>query len=215
MLIARCLLPGSSSFAKKREASADNSQPTHRGESEGSKAQARRGSAKRQSECCGQSRRGRKPVYSGKLLPIVRGMASDGATDFEIASRLGVSKETLRWWRWEHIEFSNAMRVGRDAMVERANASLFHRAVGYSFRSEKVFQSQGAIIRAPIIEHIPPDVTAAKMILQAYDTEDVWRDKRDVKSESTFSLADLIAMSWGNARPSAPPRPRASWTRAT
>jgi hypothetical protein len=38
-------------------------------------------------------------------------------------------------------------------------------------------------------------VTAAKMILQAYDTEDVWRDKRDVKGESTFSLADLVALS--------------------
>ncbi len=139
---------------------------------------------------------GRKPIYSAKLLPIVLGMASDGATDFEIAGRLGISKETLRWWRWEHVEFANAMKVGREAMVERAKASLFHRAVGYSFRSEKVFQSQGAIIRAPIIEHIPPDVTAAKMILQAYDTEDVWRDKRDVKGESTFSLADLIAMSW-------------------
>ena len=138
---------------------------------------------------------GRKPIYSEKLLPIVQGMASDGATDFEIASRLGVSKETLRWWRWEHIEFSNAMKVGRDAMVERAKASLFHRAVGYSFPTEKVFQSQGAVIRAPIIEHIPPDVTAAKMILQAYDTEDVWRDKKDVKGELTFSLADLVAMS--------------------
>jgi hypothetical protein len=33
------------------------------------------------------------------------------------------------------------------------------------------------------------------MILQAYDTEDVWRDKRDVKGESTFSLADLVALS--------------------
>ena len=73
------------------------------------------------------------------------------------------------------------MKVGRDAMVERAKASLFHRAVGYSLPSEKVFQS--------------PDVTAAKMILQAYDTEDVWRDKRDVKSELTFSLADLVALS--------------------
>ena len=134
-------------------------------------------------------------MYRSHLLPIVQGMASDGATDFEIAARLGISKETLRWWRWEHIEFANAMKVGREAMVERAKASLFHRAIGYSFPSEKVFQSQGAIIRAPIIEHIPPDVTAAKMILQAYDTEDVWRDKRDVKGESTFSWADLVALS--------------------
>jgi hypothetical protein len=86
---------------------------------------------------------GRKPIYSVKLLPIVEGMASDGATDFEIASRLGISKETSRWWRWEHIEFANAMNVGRGAMVERAKASLFHRAIGYSFPSEKVFQSQG------------------------------------------------------------------------
>ena len=33
------------------------------------------------------------------------------------------------------------------------------------------------------------------MILQAYDAEDVWRDKKDVKGELTFSWADLVALS--------------------
>jgi hypothetical protein len=39
------------------------------------------------------------------------------------------------------------------------------------------------------------------MILQAYDTEDVWRDKKDVKGESTFSLADLVYMSMKDREP--------------
>ena len=169
-----------------------------------SKPKSRAGAPKCNETLGATAAAGRTPIYSEKLLPIVQGMASDGATDLEIADRLGISKETLRWWRRERIEFANAMKVGREAMVERAKASLFHRAVGYSFRSEKVFQSQGAIIRAPIIEHVPPDVAAAKMILQAYDTEDVWRDKKDLKAESDLLLGGSRRSVDGRSRGQSP-----------
>lgn len=138
---------------------------------------------------------GRPPVYSEKLLPIVQGMVSDGATEFEIAKRLGVSYNTLRWWRAEHVEFSNAMKLGREAMVARVKSSLYHRAVGYNYNAEKIVTGGGVVQRVPIVEHIPPDVTAAKAILQAYDSEDVWREKKEVKAENTFSLATLVNIS--------------------
>ena len=155
----------------------------------------RAGAPKGNKNAVGNCGGGRRPVYSDKLLPIVEGMASDGATDFEIASRLGISKETLRWWRYEHIEFAHAMRLGREIMVARVKESLYHRAVGYSFNSEKLFSSKGRVVRVKIVEHIPPDIAAARTILQAYDAEDVWREKRDVKGGASFSLSDLVALS--------------------
>jgi uncharacterized protein YjcR len=60
---------------------------------------------------------GRKPIYSAKLLPIVKGMCEDGATDYEIAERLGISKETLRSWRFRYEEFRNAMTLGRQGCL--------------------------------------------------------------------------------------------------
>jgi hypothetical protein len=48
--------------------------------------------------------------------------------------------------------------LGTDARVEQ---SLYQRAVGYSFKSEKVFcNKDGEVTRVPIVEHVPPDVTA-------------------------------------------------------
>ena len=39
--------------------------------------------------------------------------------------------------------------------------SLYSRAVGHSFNSEKIFcNKDGEVTRVPIVEHVPPDVTA-------------------------------------------------------
>lgn len=43
------------------------------------------------------------------------------------------------------------------------------------------------------------------MILQAYDT-DVWRDKKDVKGELTFTLADLVYLSMKDREPQPEPK---------
>jgi transcriptional regulator with XRE-family HTH domain len=136
-----------------------------------------------------------KFVYSQKLIPLVKLMVLHGATDKEIADAIGISRETLRWWRFEHVEFANGIRVTNEEMAEVARASLFRRAIGYTFECEKVFQFQGSIIRAATKEHVPPDVNAALRILQAYDREQVWREKTDAKVNNTFSLADLVALS--------------------
>jgi hypothetical protein len=104
---------------------------------------------------------------------------------------LGISKETLRWWRYEHIEFANGIRTTDREMAEAARMSLYRRAVGFSYKREKVFANG---FRAKVTEYLPPDANAAIEILQAYDAKDVWRDKRDVKSKAAFSLADFVAV---------------------
>src|SRR5271155_2042407 len=82
---------------------------------------------------------GRTPLYSENLIPIVRTMALHGASDQEIADAIGVSRETLRWWRHRHIEFANGIRITDDEMAEAARSSLFRRAMGFTYKSEKLF----------------------------------------------------------------------------
>ena len=120
-------------------------------------------------------------------------MALHGASDQEIADAIGISRETLRWWRHEHIEFANGIRVTDDEMAEAARSSLFRRAMGFTYKAEKVFANG---FRAKVTEYLPPDVNAAFKILQAYDKRQSFREKTEVKN--TFSLADLIAMSWAD-----------------
>ena len=120
-------------------------------------------------------------------------MALHGASDQEIADAIGVSKETLRWWRHEHIEFANRIRVTDDEMAEAARSSLFRRATGFTYKSEKIVVASGVPVRVPTKEYVIPDTNAAFKILQAYDKKQAFREKTEVTS--TFSLADLVALS--------------------
>jgi hypothetical protein len=135
---------------------------------------------------------GRPSRYSCDLIPIVRLIAVGGTSDKEIADAIKISVETLRRWRRERIEFLNGTRVTNEQMAAAARRSLYRRAVGFAYKTEKVFANG---FRAKVTEYLPPDVNAAIKILQAYDTKDVWRDKKDVKSENAFGLEDLVAMS--------------------
>jgi hypothetical protein len=137
---------------------------------------------------------GRPPVYSARIPGIVCGLRERGGTEREIAAVLGISDRTLRRWAAEHIEFSSALSVSNETMVKRARESLFERAAGYSYESEKVFQFQGEIIRAKTIEHVPPDATAALRILERLDP-DTWRERTGVDAKHTFNWAHMVELS--------------------
>ena len=128
---------------------------------------------------------GRPGGYSEALLPVVVKACAQGATDEEIAQLLGVSTRTVYRWAAEHAKFRQALKVGKDAADDRVERSLFNRAVGYSFDSEKIVTvSDGKdgshIERIPIVEHVPPDTTAQIFWLKNR-RKDAWRDKQDIE----------------------------------
>jgi hypothetical protein len=108
---------------------------------------------------------GRPPAYQPKFSDIARGMAKLGATDFEIAEELGVATSTVWRWRSKHPDFCSALIEGKDFFDDRVERSLAQKAIGYSYHSEKIMSFEGAVIRADIVEHVPPDVGAIKMRL--------------------------------------------------
>ena len=68
---------------------------------------------------------------------------------------------------------------------------MFHKAVGYSFDSEKVFQFQGEVVRAKTREHVPPDTTAMIFWLKNRRPHD-WREKMDVTTDGQPIPAPVI-----------------------
>jgi hypothetical protein len=70
-------------------------------------------------------------------------------------------------WKAHHQEFFDAFRVGRESSDERVVESLYHRAVGYTYKEGKRQV------------HMPPDVGACKMWLTNRRSEQ-WRDKHDI-----------------------------------
>ena len=98
-----------------------------------------------------------------------------GATDLEMADFFGVSTVTLNNWKIKHPEFVNSLKAGKETADERVERSLYQKAIGYTFESEKVFQFRGEIVRTPTREHVPPDTVAGIFWLKNR-RPDKWRD---------------------------------------
>lgn len=124
---------------------------------------------------------GRPSDYSPDYVEQATKLCELGATDEDLAGFFKVNRTTIWRWAQAHEEFCNALKVGKKAADERVASSLYHKAIGYTFDSEKVFQHQGEIVRAPVKEHVPPDTTAAIFWLKNR-RPDEWRDKRDIEA---------------------------------
>jgi hypothetical protein len=120
---------------------------------------------------------GRPTAYRHAFAKEAKKLARLGATDVEVADFFEVDVRTI--YRWKHTidEFCQALNAGKRKADKRVIHSLYQRAVGYTFDSEKIqIQRDGEIIRAPIREHVPPDTTAAIFWLKNRDPDN-WRDK--------------------------------------
>mgnify|MGYP001184994973 CR=1 FL=1 len=135
---------------------------------------------------------GRPRAYDPSFAVEAQALCERGATDRELAEHFDVDTRTIYRWRNAFPEFCQAVVIGKDAADDRVERALYNRAVGYSFDSEKVFQAGGEIIRAPIVEHVPPDQGAALNWLKNR-RGDKWRDKQEIDVNATGALADIIA----------------------
>lgn len=101
-----------------------------------------------------------------------------GATTLEVAAFLGVTGRTLTNWMHKHPDLVEAMKPAKAVADERVVKSLYHRALGYSVESEKVFCNNGKIVRAKVLVHYPPD-TAAAIWWTKNRMPELWKDRRE------------------------------------
>jgi hypothetical protein len=122
----------------------------------------------------------RTSTYEAAYCETAFTLASQGATDIEIADALGVHVATYYRWKAEHEAFREATKAGKEAADDRVEASLYHRAVGYSHDAVKIFMPANATepVVASYREHYPPDTSAASLWLRNR-RPDKWRDKQE------------------------------------
>lgn len=118
---------------------------------------------------------GRPTLYKPEYAAVAKALCRRGATDAELAEEFNVSIPTI--WRWtvKYDEFCSALKVEKAAFDDRVERTLAQRAVGYTFPTEKIFNNNGNIIRVDTLEHVPPDVGAAKLWLTNRRRKD-WAD---------------------------------------
>ena len=137
---------------------------------------------------------GRPTKYNKEFHPLLaEALASKGLTEDKIAEKMGVSLKTIANWKNEHEEFLHALKAGKEEPDDLVEKSLFARATGYTFDSEKIVvlslgQGLGSETeRVPIKEHCPPDVTAQIFWLKNR-RPDRWRDKQEVEHTGGISV---------------------------
>lgn len=140
---------------------------------------------------------GRPPKYDPRFCEIARTMSAMGATDQELAEAFKVDVFTIRRWQVTHADFCSAVKVGTTECDERVVRSLYQRAVGYSYAATKIMQYEGSPIRVDYVEHIAPDIGAAKHWLHNRRKTD-WNPEQTnvnlsgtVKTDSDGSVAEL------------------------
>lgn len=125
---------------------------------------------------------GRPTDFQPEFIKQAEKLCALGATDEEVADFFEVSVRTIYRWKHDHEEFCQALKIGKDAADTRVEMSLYHRAIGYTFDSEKLLtvsqgKDQGSVVeRHPIREHVPPDVTAGIFWLKNRKRGE-WRDR--------------------------------------
>lgn len=153
---------------------------------------------------------GKDGLYRPEYAETAKELCENGATRFDLADHFGVAARTIDNWTAKHTAFREALNAGREAFDELIERSLGERARGYYHEVEKVWQWQGQIVRATVVEHVPADPGAAAKWL-AGRRASKWGDKQAIEltgkdggpietsSKSDLEIAQRIAFALAKA----------------
>lgn len=130
---------------------------------------------------------GQQSKYSPDMAKRIAVLCRMGATDVDIADFFTVDIRTVERWRVEHDSMRRASKAGKGPADDRVERSLYQRAIGYTYESERQFHYQGKVIRAAVREHVPPDTTACIFWLKNRRREE-WRDRYDADHSHTHGI---------------------------
>lgn len=71
-------------------------------------------------------------------LMLLECWARDGYTFEDIANRIGITLNTLRWWRKKYPEIDKALKAGREIVDYKVENALLKSALGYRTKEVKV-----------------------------------------------------------------------------
>lgn len=119
---------------------------------------------------------GRPTEYRPEYAEQAEKLTLLGATDIQLADFFDVAESTIHLWKHSHPQFSEAIKLGKEVADKNVERSLYRKATGYEFESEKVFCQEGQIIRTATREFVPPSDTAMIFWLKNRKPGE-WRDK--------------------------------------
>lgn len=107
----------------------------------------------------------------------IEGWARDGLTDEQIASNIGIRRETLYAWKKKYSNISNALKRGKEVVDRQVENALLKSALGYMYKEEMV-TNQGDIVQ--VRKFSRPNTTAQIFWLKNRKPQQ-WRDKQEIE----------------------------------
>ena len=112
----------------------------------------------------------RPSSYDPEFAKQAEKLCTLGATDAELADFFEISVSTIYRWANAYKEFCDALKAGKEACDERVVRSLYNRAVGYTFDSEKIVVVDKKVERVAIMfameQEAAPFIAALDLVEQ-------------------------------------------------
>lgn len=113
-------------------------------------------------------------------LLLLQAWARDGLTDEQIATNIGINRDTLYNWKKKYTDISDALKRGKAVIDIEVENALLKRALGYKYIEYSEEHSDDGIKIKKTTKQVVPDTTAQIFWLKNR-RPDLWRDKRDIE----------------------------------
>lgn len=153
---------------------------------------------------------GRKPKYQEGYPKLAYWMARSGLTNEQMAAEFGVDRRTITRWVGRYPEFAQALEEGKETPDDKVEASLYRRAIGYSYTETTEKETWRGHESAVTVKEVVPDVTACIFWLKNRRPEK-WRDVHKVEQTSTVTVEIKEAAKHINENPEAREYARAAF----
>ncbi len=119
--------------------------------------------------------------------------ARNGLTDEQIASNIGIHRDTLNEWKKKYSDISDTLKRGKEVIDIQVENALLKRALGYSYTEttrEAQFNPQTEqyemVVTKEVTKEVVPDTTAQIFWLKNRKPDE-WRDKKDVEHSGSVN----------------------------
>ena len=129
-------------------------------------------------------------LENDKLI-LLEGWARDGLTDEQIAKKIGIATSTFYEWKKKELEFSEALKKGKEVIDFEVENALLKRALGYEYEEETY---ENGILTKKVKKQVAPDTTAQIFWLKNRKPNN-WKDRveTDEDKEAVANASQVIA----------------------
>ena len=137
-----------------------------------------------------------KTKYETVVMPnlkLIERWKRNGASEEEIAKRLGIAYSTFNLYKSQKSELSEALKKGAEIVDTEVENALLKRALGYDYEEiTKERNDSGELVVTKVVhKQVVPDTTAQIFWLKNR-CPDQWRDKLQVDARVTNDNKELM-----------------------